>query len=59
MSVLAYFIYAVVLFAVYIGYMLGGEFFYQYALPWLVFIAFLFAPLVWNINRQIKELNKD
>jgi hypothetical protein len=55
MSVLSYFIYAILLFTVYCGYMLGGEIFYQYMLPCIIFLILLFAPLVWHAHRQIKD----
>ena len=56
MSLFAYVCYAFALFAGYISYVLGQEFFIKYALPWMVFIFFLFAPLVWNlIPKDLKK----
>lgn len=54
MGLLAYIIYAFALFVAYITYIMGYAFFVEYALPWLVFIAALFAPLVWLNLRKPK-----
>jgi hypothetical protein len=54
MGPLAYIIYAFVLFTGYITYIMGYAFFIEYAFPWLVFIAALFAPLVWISIRKSK-----
>jgi hypothetical protein len=59
MSVVTYFVYAILIFTAYCGYMFGGEIFYQYMLPGIICIILLFAPLVWNAHRQLKQIEKE
>lgn len=55
MSLVAYLIYAVAAFSIYMWWFLGTAAFVKVIVPWLVFMAVLFAPLVWLIIRGDKK----
>lgn len=58
MGVFTYLIYALCAFIVYMAYMLNFQLFLEVVVPWVVFIAILFAPLVYTAHRAEKEIKK-
>lgn len=55
MSLVAYLIYVFGAFALYMLWVLGPTMFVEVIVPWLVFMAVIFAPLVWFTNRREKQ----
>ncbi len=54
MSLTAYLIYTFTAFSIYMLWVLGPTMFVEVIVPWLVFMAVIFAPLVWFANRREK-----
>lgn len=55
MSLPAYLIYTFTAFSIYMLWMLGGAMFVEVIVPWLIFVAVIFAPLIWFANRSEKQ----
>ena len=47
MSLTVYLIYTFTAFSIYMLWVLGSTMFVEVIVPWLVFMAVIFAPLVW------------
>ena len=54
MSLTIYLIYIFVAFSIYMLWVLGGTMFVEVIVPWLVFMAVIFAPLIWTLRRSDK-----
>ena len=54
MSLTAYLIYTFTAFSIYMLWALGGTMFVEVIVPWLAFMAVIFAPLVWSLHRSDK-----
>lgn len=52
MSLVLYLIYVVGAFSLYMMWLLGFKVFVEVVVPWLVFVAVIFAPLVWMTVRR-------
>lgn len=52
MSLVAYLIYVFGAFSFYMMWVLGPTMFVEVIVPWLVFMAVIFAPLIWFANRR-------
>ena len=51
-SLVAYLIYVFGAFSFYMMWVLGPTTFVEVIVPWLVFMAVIFAPLIWFANRR-------
>ncbi len=56
MSLVMYLIYVFGAFSLYMLWVLGLTFFVQFVIPWLVFVAVIFAPLVWTTLKDDRGL---
>lgn len=54
MSLVAYLIYVFGAFSFYMLWVLGLAMFVEVIVPWLIFVAVIFAPLIWFVNRSEK-----
>ena len=52
MSLVAYLIYVFGAFSLYMLWVLGLTAFVEFIVPWLVFVAVIFAPLVWMVRKD-------
>jgi len=52
MSIVAYLIYILTAFSLYMLWILGSADFVKLILPWVVFMAVIFAPLVWMARKD-------
>lgn len=55
MSLTIYLVYVFGAFSIYMLWRLGGTMFVEVIVPWLVFMAVIFAPLAWFANRSEKQ----
>ena len=54
MSLTVYLIYTFTAFSIYMLWVLGGTVFVEVIVPWLVFMAVIFAPLIWMAHKDSK-----
>ncbi len=54
MSLVAYLIYVFGAFSFYMLWVLGLAMFVEVIVPWLIFVAVIFAPLVWTLRKDSK-----
>ena len=54
MGITAYLIYTFTAFSIYMLWLLGGTMFVEVIVPWLIFMAVIFAPLVWSLRKSEK-----
>ena len=55
MSLILYLLYIVTAFSLYMVWLVGVAMFIEMVVPWLIFMAVIFAPLLWVFrNKDIK-----